>query len=88
MDSLQAIQLRSTVVRNINFGTQKLGQNFAFDYPTINQMAAQLINLREGQVANSVDIEAEMAALAQKYSIKSQEIPILASSMVCIWCRT
>lgn len=68
MDSLQAIQLRSEILRNVDVGGKKLGQNVVFDYPTIAQLSAYLSALRTGQLETQASVESEMGALVEKYT--------------------
>jgi hypothetical protein len=70
MDSLQATQLRSVLVRNINMNGQILGLNVAFDYPTINSLAHHLYSLRSGAASSVESVEDMMRSLIIKYGEK------------------
>lgn len=76
MDSLQATQLRSVLVKHIDTNGQKLGLNVAFDYPTINSLAHHLESLRSGTTADTESIEEMMEKLIPKYSSFEQHKPL------------
>ncbi|KAI8161980.1 Adenylate-forming reductase Nps11 [Colletotrichum sp. SAR 10_70] len=68
LDSLQAIQMRSDILRTIDIGGSKLGQTVVFDHPSINKLSAYLLGLGSGEgVATDVPIETEMSELIEKY---------------------
>lgn len=68
LDSLQAIQMRSEVSKNIDIGNHKLGQNVVFENPSIERLAQYLLNLRLGKNLKAVlSVEQEMAQLIEKY---------------------
>lgn len=68
LDSLQAIQMRSDILRTIDIGGSKLGQTVVFDHPSINKLSAYLFGLGSGEgVATDVPIETEMSELIEKY---------------------
>lgn len=75
MDSLQATQLRSTIIRRIDTGGNELGLNIAFDHPTIKSLANYLLSLRTGCSANGQSVETTMQSLIEKYSIFEQHKP-------------
>lgn len=78
MDSLQAIQMRSQILKNIDVGGHKLGQNVVFDNPSIEKLAAFLHALRTGlNEAKDTTIESEMQSLISKYS----DVPVQPSSV-------
>lgn len=77
MDSLQATQLRSSIVRQIDTGNQKLGLNVVFDYPTISQLAKYLHTLQSGPPTETASVEETMQNLITKYSQFSQHVPII-----------
>lgn len=68
LDSLQAIQMRSEIAKNIDVGNHKLGQNVVFENPSIERLAQYLLNLRLGKDLNTIaSVEQEMAQLIEKY---------------------
>ncbi|KAL4869522.1 hypothetical protein BDV12DRAFT_185205 [Aspergillus spectabilis] len=75
MDSLQATQLRSVLVKTINTKGNKLGLNVAFEHPSISSLARYLYSLRSGTSAAEVTIEDQMEALISKYSDFEQHVP-------------
>ncbi|KAL1970082.1 hypothetical protein VTN77DRAFT_6487 [Rasamsonia byssochlamydoides] len=76
MDSLQATQLRSILVRRIDTNGQTLGLNVAFDYPTINALAHHLYSLRSGAASSVDSVEDVMRRLIAKYGEFQQHTPL------------
>ncbi|KAL2012020.1 hypothetical protein VTN00DRAFT_4738 [Thermoascus crustaceus] len=76
MDSLQATQLRSILVKRIDTNGQKLGLNVAFDYPTINSLAHHLHSLKSGDTTDKESIEELMEKLITKYSSFERHKPL------------
>lgn len=68
MDSLQAIQVRSEVLRNVYLGDKKLGMNLVFDYPAIDRLSTHLYQLPVGEEIEAASVGDEMKALVEKYS--------------------
>ncbi|KAJ0419446.1 hypothetical protein BJY00DRAFT_302185 [Aspergillus carlsbadensis] len=75
MDSLQATQLRSVLVKNIDTKGRKLGLNVAFEHPTISGLARHLYFLSSGTLEVEVSIEEQMEAFISKYSNFEQHTP-------------
>ncbi|KAL2814499.1 hypothetical protein BJX63DRAFT_420833 [Aspergillus granulosus] len=75
MDSLQATQLRSVLVKNIDTKGQKLGLNVAFEHPTISALAHHLYSVSTGTSEAEAPIEEQMEALISKYSDFDQHTP-------------
>ncbi|KAI0596609.1 hypothetical protein F4775DRAFT_594114 [Biscogniauxia sp. FL1348] len=68
LDSLQAIQMRSEIVKSIDTRGQKLGQNVVFDYPSIQKLASVLFKLATGgEDMKAKSVEDEMQDLISKY---------------------
>ncbi|KAH7123321.1 hypothetical protein B0J13DRAFT_680032 [Dactylonectria estremocensis] len=71
LDSLQAIQMRSEILKTVDTGGNKLGQNIVFEQPSIEKLSQFLLNLRIGQDAvTKVSIEDEMREMIGKYETK------------------
>jgi hypothetical protein len=68
IDSLQAIQLRSVLSKNIQTNGEKLTSNIVFDFPSINALAQELYRLRTGGTYTAGSITAKMEELISKYS--------------------
>ncbi|KAF2166908.1 hypothetical protein M409DRAFT_22960 [Zasmidium cellare ATCC 36951] len=69
VDSLQAIQIRSAILKNIDLGGKELGRNFVFDFPTLDLMANEILRRQTSQPQKTkVSVEDRMAALVEKYS--------------------
>ena len=70
LDSLQAIRIRSDILRNIDVGGAKLGQTVVFDHPNVSRLTAYLHALGSGVgAAKERSIEEEMQELIAKYSV-------------------
>lgn len=76
VDSLQASQIRATILRNIDTGAQKMGQNFVFDFPSIQAMATELYRMRTGAPESQrLSVERRMQAMIEKYSSFERHVP-------------
>lgn len=83
MDSLQAIQLRSEILRSVNVGGHKLGQNIVFDHPTIDKLRHYLLSLQTGvEIKPELSVEEEMESLIEKHSNFKPLQPIPRTSVV------
>ncbi|KAE8366965.1 hypothetical protein BDV27DRAFT_170377 [Aspergillus caelatus] len=76
MDSLQATQLRSILMKTLNTNGQKLGLNVAFEHPTIRSLARYLDSLNSGATTEVQSVEDQMAGLISKYSDFQQHVPM------------
>jgi carbohydrate kinase (thermoresistant glucokinase family) len=68
LDSLQSILIRTDILKTVDIGDNKLGQNVVFEYPSIASLSAHLHSLRTGAVQEKTSIEATMQDLIAKYS--------------------
>lgn len=69
MDSLQAIRVRSEILRAVDIGGHKLSQTVVFDHPTIQKLTAHLHGLGSGEaVADELPIEEQMQGLIDGYN--------------------
>jgi carbohydrate kinase (thermoresistant glucokinase family) len=68
LDSLQSIQIRTDILKNIDIGGGKLGQNVVFDHPCIASLASHLHSLRTGQEEETVSVATQMQNLIAQYS--------------------
>ncbi|ETS75564.1 hypothetical protein PFICI_12508 [Pestalotiopsis fici W106-1] len=66
LDSLQAIQIRSGVMRSVKTAN-KVTQNVVFDHPSISKLAAYLLGETSASSDSDGSLEAEMQALVEKY---------------------
>ena len=84
VNSLQAIQMRGLILRDLNVGgnSRKLAQNVIFDTGNVTRLAKHLHALRLGKTApvDMVDGIKEMEALIAKYSHKRSHV------VVCFLC--
>ena len=79
LDSLQAIQIRSSVVQAVKTD-RSLTQNVVFDHPSISQLSAYLLGTDKAGGAE-VSIEDEMRSLVEKYN---DFAPLQAESSVAV----
>ncbi|KAL2136924.1 hypothetical protein VTI74DRAFT_85 [Chaetomium olivicolor] len=63
LDSLQALQLRSQILRSVDLAGKSLGQNVVFDYPSIDKLCSYLQGLAGGQETEETAVEDEMRQL-------------------------
>ncbi|KAL4982884.1 hypothetical protein BDW68DRAFT_191781 [Aspergillus falconensis] len=75
MDSLQATQLRSVLIRSLDTKGYKLGRNVAFEHPSIASLARYLYTLSSGTLETTGSIEEQMEALISKYTDFEQHVP-------------
>ncbi|KAF2481900.1 putative NRPS-like enzyme [Neohortaea acidophila] len=69
MDSLQASRVRSTILKHVDIGNGVLGENFVFDFPSIDAMAIELLRLRNNEkTVDAVPVEQRMERMVEKYS--------------------
>lgn len=68
MDSLQASQLRSILVKTMNTNGHRLGMNVAFEHPSIDLLALHITNISSGTANSAESVEGQMAALISQYS--------------------
>lgn len=75
IDSLQAIQLRSVLSKNIQTNGEKLASNIVFDFPSIASLAQELYRIRTGGASTVVSTTVKMEELIAKYSKFEAHIP-------------
>ncbi|KAJ4347545.1 hypothetical protein N0V95_005329 [Ascochyta clinopodiicola] len=68
LDSLQSILIRTDILKTVDVGNNKLGQNVVFEYPSIASLSAHLHNLRTGTAEEQASVEDAMQNLISKYS--------------------
>lgn len=68
LDSLQSILIRTEILKTVDIGNTKLGQNVVFEYPSIASLSAHLHSLRTGMVEEQTSVEESMQDLLVKYS--------------------
>ncbi|KAK4150503.1 male sterility protein [Chaetomidium leptoderma] len=83
LDSLQALQLRSQILRSVALGGKTLGQNVVFDFPSIDKLCAYLLGLAPGgEQAKEVAAEVEMRQLIDELGNFQQVEPKRSSVAV------
>jgi carbohydrate kinase (thermoresistant glucokinase family) len=68
LDSLQSIIIRTSILKNVDIGNSKLGQNVVFEHPSIAALSAHLHSLRTGVAEEQLLVEHKMQHLITKYS--------------------
>lgn len=69
VDSLQAIQARSNIIKTLRVEARDIGRNFVFDFPTLEQMANEILRLQQGAPRLiKLSVEERMAAMVEKYA--------------------
>lgn len=77
VDSLQAIQVRSFILKHLKVDGKKLGRNFVFDFPTLGKMTDEIIRLQSGGPEREVRaVEDQMSAMIEKYADFPQHVPV------------
>ena len=75
LDSLQALRLRTILLKNLPIMGSALGMNVVFDFPTINALTQELLLLQNGIVSQEMPIEEQMQAMAEKYGTFPAHVP-------------
>jgi aryl carrier-like protein len=75
LDSLQAMRLWRKITRELNTGGKKVGQNIAFEKPSIAALSNYLYGLRTGESEQGETAEQKMQRLIEKYSEFPQHLP-------------
>ncbi|RFU34185.1 hypothetical protein B7463_g2153, partial [Scytalidium lignicola] len=75
MDSLQASQLRSILLKNIALGGQKLGLNIVFDHPSVESLTNEVYMTSLGSQTTENSSEEEIKSLIEKYTKFDQHVP-------------
>ena len=63
LDSLQALQLRSQILRSVDLCGKTIGQNVVFDFPSVDKLCAHLLGLAGGRETKETVVEDEMRQL-------------------------
>ncbi len=75
VDSLQAIRIWGSLIRDLDLGSGTLGRNVVFEYPNVEFLAKHIYALRTGAEARQDNEVEAMAELIQKYSKFAQHQP-------------
>ncbi|OBT57643.1 NRPS-like protein [Pseudogymnoascus sp. 24MN13] len=75
LDSLQALQLRSLILKKLPVSGKVLAMNFVFDFPSVNALTRGLVLLQDGQTSKSIPVQEQMAQLIEKYGSFQHHIP-------------
>ncbi len=66
LDSLQALQLRSRILRSVDLSKKTLGQNTVFDFPSIDKLCLHILDVAGGQETKRGAVEDEMRELIEE----------------------
>jgi NAD(P)-dependent dehydrogenase (short-subunit alcohol dehydrogenase family) len=77
VDSLQATKVRNALIKSIELGEVKLGQNIVYEHPSITQLAQYILALKSGSSAahSAEQIQGTMLAMVEKWCSKLVEQP-------------
>jgi carbohydrate kinase (thermoresistant glucokinase family) len=67
LDSLQSIIMRTEILKSVDIGRNKLGQNVVFENPSIAALSTYLYSLQTGEAITKSPIEDDMVKLIEKY---------------------
>lgn len=81
LDSLQATQVRSEILKNVDIGGHQLSRTVVFDQPSVRRLAMHLAALAGGRDLEIADsVEDEMRALIERYNHKSSTSIVLTGA--------
>lgn len=75
LDSLQALQLRSLILRKLPISGKALAMNFVFDFPSVNALTEELVLSQGGKTSKSTPVEQQMSQLIEKYGSFQYHVP-------------
>ncbi|KAL8645201.1 MAG: hypothetical protein Q9210_006841, partial [Variospora velana] len=77
MDSLRAIQMRGTIIKDLDLGgnSKRLNQNIVFETSNVEKLARHVNDLRQGHTATTEDAKTIMRAWIQKYGVFKKRAP-------------
>ncbi|KAL8958002.1 MAG: hypothetical protein Q9193_004858, partial [Seirophora villosa] len=77
MDSLRAIQMRATIIKDLDLGgnSKRLNQNIVFETSNVEKLARHLYHLGQGHRAEIKDPKTMMRAWIQKYGVFKKHTP-------------
>lgn len=76
LDSLQALQLRSCILKKLPISGKALAMNFVFDFPSVNALTEELVSLQHGQTSKSIPpVQEQMGQLIEKYGSFQHHVP-------------
>lgn len=81
LDSLQAIQMRSDILKTVDIRGHKLSQTVVFDHPSIERLSAHISALSDDQEANAQiasSVESEILELVERYAHK---VPLASAAL-------
>jgi carbohydrate kinase (thermoresistant glucokinase family) len=67
LDSIKSILIRTEILKIVDLGGKKLGQNVVFEYPSIASLSAHLHGLRMGREEQHTSAAVQMQDLIERY---------------------
>ncbi|KAI5270726.1 acetyl-CoA synthetase-like protein [Aureobasidium subglaciale] len=69
VDYLQAIRVRGNVIKTLKVEAKDIGRNFVFDFPTLDEIANEILRLQQGTPKQvKLSVEERMVAMVEKYA--------------------
>ncbi|KAK7614076.1 hypothetical protein JOL62DRAFT_356142 [Phyllosticta paracitricarpa] len=86
MDSLQATNVRSRILKGVELDGQSLATNVVFDHPTVDLLASHLIERRAGRGQKGPEPQEVALEMIRKYSdfVKPWEIGTMTVDKDCV----
>ncbi|KAM0327071.1 hypothetical protein ACHAQA_006196 [Verticillium albo-atrum] len=82
LDSLQAIQMRSDILKTVDVQGHKLGQTVVFDHPSVDNLSTYLFGLSSDREAEQeVSVESEMRELIERYTQQPAAVSSVPSAV-------
>ncbi|KAL8965587.1 MAG: hypothetical protein Q9197_006448, partial [Variospora fuerteventurae] len=77
MDSLRAIRMRGTIIKDLDLGgnSKCLNQNIVFETSNVEKLARHVNDLRQGHIATTENPKTIMRAWIQKYGVFKKRAP-------------
>lgn len=70
VDSLQATRVRNDILKQLELGDAKLGQNIVYEHPSIAQLAEYILNAKSGKAGAERDVRKVMVEYVDKWAAK------------------
>ena len=70
VDSLQATRVRNDILKQLELGDAKLGQNIVYEHPSIAQLARHILDAKSGRSGEQRNVQKIMLDYVEKWSAK------------------
>jgi thioester reductase-like protein len=68
VDSLTATRVRNDILKQLELGDAKLGQNIVYEHPSISQLAQYILDAKQGRTGQARDVRQLMVDYVDKWS--------------------